>query len=781
MDPSGSSRARWMLDRLAWFVQRTGDGFTDRWEGRYAGDEAAVTELESDLRYLNEGLIGQLWPFAAEFIRTQVVHDAWHDVADIRIGNVSVARLHRSRSDIDLEAPPRVDESGPGALLTLRFSQRPGVPYEFRGRVHPRGAQLPGVYLRVVVTFAMAVNIARDHARPSEPGVRVRTNFRGRPVSALLKAFGADWKAETREQVEDRIGDHFGFIASSSYDPPDLANLLRPVLVHPDLPDDPPSAINLVFVADRFDDADQLRVFDQIVETFRRLLTQPEEDGSTEPFHSFKTALRLWTLDLSGDATRAVVERTDDPTSQRPRAGLGNLGRLARVGRLADELGPNVVLYLAHADALGGETRAMAMGNLVLLPTHTNPDDDDAAKASAYLVLHELGHTILGDLADEYFDEVDKDDPNVERRDWDYKGPLRLAAGNLAVPEPPQSSIGRPHIPFPDWHGWMQDDVQLPAWDQHPVRGVEGGGYFMKGLWRPAERCKMRHPRSAVPFCAVCREAISRKLRGFLGDDWFLLRIAYPERDEEPHLAYLTAARRGATLVQRVRGPRGTTTPIDVTLLAGSLPEPWELRDRFDGVGQVTRDGDHTGRAGLLSSLQTWHVPASFGDTFELQVRSTNPFTPQDPLPDYLVEVRFDRPLLDGAAGSPDVPTDLRVTNTTGAGFHVTLQATTASASGEDVRLEFEVAPLQVGLRGRVDATSPWIAWREGPLRGTARHRLEPDGAYVCQARAVDRAGRRSTWSPEHRFTVQRGGPGGGDRHDPHPPVDGPGGGRQPV
>ena len=51
-----------------------------------------------------------------------------------------------------------------------------------------------------------------------------------------------------------------------------------------------------------------------------------------------------------------------------------------------------------------------------------------------------------------------------------------------------------------------------------PVGIYEGGGYASKGIYRPADNCRMRsndHP----GFCPVCRRAIERLIRFYTEEE----------------------------------------------------------------------------------------------------------------------------------------------------------------------------------------------------------------------------------------------------------------------
>ncbi len=111
------------------------------------------------------------------------------------------------------------------------------------------------------------------------------------------------------------------------------------------------------------------------------------------------------------------------------------------------------------------------------------------------VVAHEFGHSFAG-LGDEYFYDndvmtdsypldVEPWEPNITTRiDFASKWQDMLPAGT-PIPTPPAMA------------------------KQYPVGVYEGGGYSSKGIYRPADNCRMRtndHP----DFCPVCQRAIQR-------------------------------------------------------------------------------------------------------------------------------------------------------------------------------------------------------------------------------------------------------------------------------
>lgn len=122
------------------------------------------------------------------------------------------------------------------------------------------------------------------------------------------------------------------------------------------------------------------------------------------------------------------------------------------------------------------------------------------------VVVHEFGHS-FGGLADEYFYEyadaldssydigVEPWEPNLTTLvDFDSKWKDMLPEG---CP-----------IPTPGSHLKVSElDNSQEAIDRIGV--YEGGGYLMKGIYRPADNCRMR-TNEAAGFCPVCRRSLTK-------------------------------------------------------------------------------------------------------------------------------------------------------------------------------------------------------------------------------------------------------------------------------
>lgn len=131
------------------------------------------------------------------------------------------------------------------------------------------------------------------------------------------------------------------------------------------------------------------------------------------------------------------------------------------------------IIILANTDEYGGG----GIYNDYLLTTARHP-------LFRPVVVHEFGHSFAG-LADEYF----------------YEGDVMEDTYPTTV-EPWEPNITT-KIDFPS--KWA-DMLSEPG-----VGLFEGGGYSFKGVWRPADECRMRN-NSYPTFCPVCRRAIARTI-----------------------------------------------------------------------------------------------------------------------------------------------------------------------------------------------------------------------------------------------------------------------------
>ncbi len=114
------------------------------------------------------------------------------------------------------------------------------------------------------------------------------------------------------------------------------------------------------------------------------------------------------------------------------------------------------------------------------------------------VVVHEFGHSFAG-LGDEYFYDNDDDNDNMhslKHEPW----------------EPNITTL----VDFDSkWADMLPYGIEVPTTvtpertANYTVGLYEGGGYLSKGIYRPADVCRMRN-NTAERFCPVCQRAIER-------------------------------------------------------------------------------------------------------------------------------------------------------------------------------------------------------------------------------------------------------------------------------
>lgn len=111
------------------------------------------------------------------------------------------------------------------------------------------------------------------------------------------------------------------------------------------------------------------------------------------------------------------------------------------------------------------------------------------------VVVHEFGHS-FGGLGDEYFydNNVMTDTYPLQVEPWEQNITTRV---NFAS----------------KWEDMLKKNTPIPTpvanKATYPVGVYEGGGYSAKGIYRPADDCRMRTNEYPV-FCPVCQRAIQR-------------------------------------------------------------------------------------------------------------------------------------------------------------------------------------------------------------------------------------------------------------------------------
>ncbi|MCX4825611.1 M64 family metallopeptidase [Streptomyces sp. NBC_01142] len=204
------------------------------------------------------------------------------------------------------------------------------------------------------------------------------------------------------------------------------------------------------------------------------------EVGAVEPYTTYQNLFNLWTVDavshssgVSGDPDQATVRDT----------ALGSYFWCDDIERLlcidqtkvdsyvARVPEADLVIVLANSTKYGGAGYNEPSETLGYEGISTASAANDR---SGQVAIHETGHS-LGKLADEYFYPGY---PGYEQ----YTGP-----------EPGDSNIStltadRMAAQRAKWHRWLGEESP----DGGTIGAYEGGGYFVKGLYRPTDNSLMR-------------------------------------------------------------------------------------------------------------------------------------------------------------------------------------------------------------------------------------------------------------------------------------------------
>ena len=159
------------------------------------------------------------------------------------------------------------------------------------------------------------------------------------------------------------------------------------------------------------------------------------------------------------------------------------------------------IIVLVNSDTYGGG----GIYNQVMVTTSDHP-------TFAQVLVHEFGHSYAG-LGDEYFyddayetmypADTEPWEPNLTTLvDFQSKWADMLPKGT-AIPTPPDPKV-------PNYRKITNEKEQrlLNAATQR-VGVFEGGGYQSKGVYRPAQECRMK-VNEVEDFCPVCARAIQR-------------------------------------------------------------------------------------------------------------------------------------------------------------------------------------------------------------------------------------------------------------------------------
>jgi len=152
-----------------------------------------------------------------------------------------------------------------------------------------------------------------------------------------------------------------------------------------------------------------------------------------------------------------------------------------KMNEIADDAPYDAILIICNSKKYGG-------GGIYNFYATVNSD----GKYSDYVVVHELGHSVVG-LGDEYFTS------EVSVRDF-YPEGIEPVEQNLTT-----------LVDFDKkWKHLLSENTPVPTPDTNEYNNIigvfEGGGYVAKGVYRPWRNCTMKE-KVYNGFCPVCKAA----------------------------------------------------------------------------------------------------------------------------------------------------------------------------------------------------------------------------------------------------------------------------------
>jgi len=560
------------------------------------------------VNWLNRDWIAKIWPFVSDTIANQALHSAQVSFKQGRArGEIPTIIRKMYGSRLNMRARPQFSLSQGGQVLELRFPSRGRGWYLMETTLDLKN--LPDATIRIYMWIEGRIT---GKKATFVPHVSVHTSN----VALTLAGWFGSWRENLVKSIEQNLLPALGFFSQMRWEPQAPFQLQAPhrELVLGEAGMHRNDTVDIVLVPDGFTTSElNSGQWDTISTNLaRRVVGEGFSDHLSEPFSSFKSQIRIWRMNLATPTPNdSLLEAFIDPsvkTGQR-KSGFRNLARLARIGIQAGrDQGAEVIVVVSKAL----RARALAFGNVVLYPTRSA----SGRVIPDAVLIHELGHTVLGGLADEY-DDI---------------GPVyfggRPANRNVAL----KLGGGVQWDAFFKWGWWINNHPSFrQSWDQS-VGLVNGGYYFAKGILRPTPGCAMR-TNSTTPMCAVCREQITQRLRGFIRRRVLVLNAEY----QQPYRATLRQIRasRSGTIRFYAPGVRRGMTRILLKVAGGSLPAPYQTSWRILGTGRVLR---RIGRDSALVSL-------AYGSTVRVTISSRNTFSPRRPYRTLTALFRIVRPV----------------------------------------------------------------------------------------------------------------------------------------
>ena len=247
----------------------------------------------------------------------------------------------------------------------------------------------------------------------------------------------------------------------------------------------PEKAIDIAVIAEGYTAAEQGKFYKDAQKLAENLITH-------EPFTKYKNRINIYAVAAPSEESGISLSK-DSPWKNTAVNSHFYTFYSARylttkstfaVRDLAANVPYDAIYILANTSTYGG-------GGIFNFYALTAADNSLATQVT----VHEFGHSFAG-LADEYAYETDVLDAtyNIKKEPW----------------EPNITSL----VSFDKkWKSQLSAGTEVPTTvkDSTKLGAYEGGGYLLKGMYRPMMDCRMR-TNKAPEFCIICKQAIERMI-----------------------------------------------------------------------------------------------------------------------------------------------------------------------------------------------------------------------------------------------------------------------------
>lgn len=255
----------------------------------------------------------------------------------------------------------------------------------------------------------------------------------------------------------------------------------------------PATSLDVVILGDGYQ-AWQLDKFHQDARRYAQVLL------TTPPFERYKERINVW----------AVASPSRHSGVDEPRKGIFKDTALSmsfntfgspRYLMTTDNLAVRDIAANAPYDAIYIVSNTSRYGGGGIYNLYASFVSD--SEYDEYVFVHEFGHS-FGGLGDEYYTSKVAYNDMYPRGVEPWEPNITAQRVRARVKWRPLIDAATP-IPTPADDPAMADTVGL----------FEGAGYSAKGLFRPAQDCKMFN-KGKKDFCPVCRQAVARMIERFL-------------------------------------------------------------------------------------------------------------------------------------------------------------------------------------------------------------------------------------------------------------------------